>query len=204
MSRAASSGSPEVILPNLRFRQGARTAATMLALLALAACGGGGSSGTATAPLTVPSTPAGLASTAVTAQSVTLGWSASTGATSYVVRRDGTTLATPSTPAYTDATVGAGTTYAYTVAASNAAGTSAPSPAVSVTTPAPPAAPTGLATSAVSDQAVALTWNASARPSPRRPVMPTPTRPSVRPRPTAMPCRRAARRGHRRRARPSA
>ena len=162
MARAASSGCPEVILRNLLFQRGARTAAAMLALLALAACGGGGSSGTATAPLTVPSTPAGLASTAVTAQSVTLSWSAATGATSYVVRRDGTTLATPSAPGYTDATVSAGTTYAYTVAASNAAGTSTPSPAVSVTTPAPPAAPTGLAASAVSDQAVALTWNASA------------------------------------------
>jgi fibronectin type 3 domain-containing protein len=154
-----NAGGPEVLLPNTRSRL--VRAAAALTLFTLAACGGGssGSSGTA---LGVPPVPAGLEASAVSAQSVTLTWSPAAGATAYLVRRDGTTIATPTTPTYTDATVGAGATYAYAVVATNGAGASAASTSIAVTTPAAlptsPVTPTGLVAIATSNTNVHLSW----------------------------------------------
>jgi hypothetical protein len=101
-------------------------------------------SGTAGTPDSVPpSVPTGLTAAPGTGQ-VALSWTASTdnvGVTGYIVRRDGTTIATPATPGYTDTAVTAGQTYGYTVealdAAANASGQTA---AVTATVPAAPAA----------------------------------------------------------------
>ncbi len=119
-----------------------------------------------------PSVPAGLKTTAVTASSVALSWTASTdtGGTlaGYTVYRNGTSLGTTNatTTTFTDSTAQPSTTYSYTVDAYDTAGNhSAQSTALPVTTPAaaasPPSVPAGLKTTAVTASSVALSWTAS-------------------------------------------
>jgi fibronectin type 3 domain-containing protein len=97
---------------------------------------------TAAAPVTAPSAPAGLIAIAGNAQ-VALSWSASTGATGYVVKRATvsggpyTQIATPTATSFTDTGLTNGTKYFYVVSASNTAGTSANSTEVSATPTAP-------------------------------------------------------------------
>ena len=123
---------------------------------------------TPAAPATVPAVPVNLVATAGNAQ-VSLVWTASTGATSYHVKRatvSGGPYAQVSAPAsanFTDSGLTNGTKYFYVVSAVNSAGESANSAAVSATPAAPiaiPATPTGLAATAGNAQ-VSLTWNAS-------------------------------------------
>jgi chitodextrinase len=87
---------------------------------------------------TPPSTPAGLAATVAGSSAINLQWNAATdnvGVTGYIVRRNGTPVATPTSTSYADTGLSAATTYAYTVAARDAAGnTSAQSPEVLATT----------------------------------------------------------------------
>jgi glucuronoarabinoxylan endo-1,4-beta-xylanase len=114
----------------------------------------------------VPNAPTGLTATAGNAL-VSLTWSASSGATSYNVKRSTTsggpytTIGSPTTANYTDSSVTNGTTYYYVVSAVNSAGESGNSAEVKATPIAPPAAPTGLTATAGNAQ-VALSWNASA------------------------------------------
>ena len=138
----------------------------MIASLLLAtACGGGGSATpTTTNP---PATPTGLTVTAGDA-SVSLSWNDSAGATAYVVKRSTsstgtfTQVAAPAANSFKDTGLTNGTTYYYVVAATNSAGTSADSGAVSATPVAAttvPAVPTGL--SAVPGVgSVAVAWSA--------------------------------------------
>ncbi len=98
---------------------------------------------------------------------VTLTWTASTGATSYNVKRATTSggpyvkLATVTMPTFTDSSVANGTAYFYVVSALNAAGESANSAEVSATPKAaPPAAPANL-TAVAGNAEVSLTWSAS-------------------------------------------
>src|SRR5258708_22685153 len=92
-------------------------------LLLLPGCGsyGGGGGGT-----TLPPTPTGLTATAGNAQ-VMLAWTASTGATSYYVRRSTTTggpytpIATQTATSYTDTGLTNGTNYYDLVSAYNSA-----------------------------------------------------------------------------------
>lgn len=67
--------------------------------------------------------PTGLASAGVTDTSVTLTWNQVAGASGYAVFRDGTQVAAPAAPPYTDTGLAAGTSHAYTVAARDGAGT---------------------------------------------------------------------------------
>jgi hypothetical protein len=82
------------------------------------------------APATIPAIPAGVAATAGNAL-VSLNWSASSGATSYHVKRATTSggpytqLAAPTSASYTDASVSNGATYYYVVSALDSAGESA-------------------------------------------------------------------------------
>jgi fibronectin type 3 domain-containing protein len=128
---------------------------------------------TVTTKDTTPPTPPGnLVAIAVSSQMVTLTWSPSVdnaGISSYIVS-SGTSVATlavaghaPATPtSYTISSLTAGTTYYFGVEAEDADGNiSTMSTIVSVTTPKPPAAPTGLVATAVSPSAIGLTWNAS-------------------------------------------
>src|SRR6202158_21758 len=135
----------------------------MLLLQGCGGYGGGSSGGTA-----VLAAPTGLTATAGNAQ-VTLAWNASTGATSYYVKRSTTTggpytpIATQTATSYSDTGLTNGTKYDYVVSAYNSAGESGNSTEVSVTPvalPTPPPAPTNLTATAGNAQ-VALTWTAS-------------------------------------------
>ena len=113
------------------------------ALFILVGCGGsGGSSGGGGA--VVPATPAGLMATAGNAK-VSLSWTASSGATSYHVKRSTTSggsysqIGAPTTAGFTDTGVSNGTEYFYVVAAVNSAGQSANSAQVNATPVAPAA-----------------------------------------------------------------
>lgn len=115
---------------------------------------------------TPPPAPTGLSATAGNAQ-VSLTWVASTGATSYNVKRATVTggpytiLASPTSTSYTDATVTNGTTYYYVVSAVNSHGESANSSEVNATPEPIPAAPTGLTATAASSSQINLSWTAS-------------------------------------------
>jgi fibronectin type 3 domain-containing protein len=116
-----------------------------------------------------PSTPTGLAATAVNSNQVNLSWAASSdniGVSGYTIYRDGTTLTTVSgtTLVYSDTSALAGHVYSYTVDAFDAAGNhSVASSAVSVTTPdtQAPTVPGGLTATASSATLVKLSWTAS-------------------------------------------
>lgn len=81
-----------------------------------------------------PATPTGLTAGTPTASSVSLTWGAVTGATGYAVYRDGTKVATTTTPSTTVTGLAASTAYSFQVTATNSAGESARSTAVTVTT----------------------------------------------------------------------
>lgn len=91
------------------------------------------------ADTTPPSTPTNLQASAASSSSVSLSWTASTddvGVTAYTIYRDGAAVGTTGNTQFTDSGLQAGTTYSYTVQASDAAGNrSAQSSSVSATTP---------------------------------------------------------------------
>ncbi len=88
-----------------------------------------------------PDAPTGLSAAATAHNRIDLAWTAVSGAASYTIRRGGTQIGTSRTASYADTTVQASTSYEYTVAAVNSAGDSAPSAAVSATTPVRPVQP---------------------------------------------------------------
>jgi chitodextrinase len=102
----------------------------------------GASVTTASAPdTTPPSQPTGLTATAAGSTGANLSWTAATdnvGVTGYIVRRNGTQIATPSTTSFADAGLSPATTYTYTVAARDAAGNVSSAASASVTTASPP------------------------------------------------------------------
>jgi len=125
-------------------------------------------SGTPVAP-PPPPPPTGLIATAGNAQ-IALMWNASSGASSYHVKRSTTTggpyakISSPAATNFTDMGLTNGTKYFYVVSAVNSSGESADSPEASATPQAPampPAAPTGLQATPGNAQ-VSLRWNASA------------------------------------------
>jgi fibronectin type 3 domain-containing protein len=116
-----------------------------------------------------PAAPTGLQATAGSTQ-VGLTWTASSGATSYHVKRSTTNgsgytqIAAPTAANFTDTGLTNGTTYYYVVSALNAAGEGANSSQASATPAAPatpPTAPTGLQATPGNAQ-VSLAWSASA------------------------------------------
>ncbi|MFC9328538.1 PHB depolymerase family esterase [Kitasatospora sp. NPDC057015] len=79
--------------------------------------------------------PTGLGVTGTTASSVSLSWSAVSGAASYTVYRDGAAVGSAATASFTDGGLSGATSYGYTVAAVDSAGnTGARSAAVTATT----------------------------------------------------------------------
>jgi chitodextrinase len=88
---------------------------------------------------TSPSVPANVKATASSSSQISLSWAASTdnvGVAGYRITRNGARVGTTASTSYLDTGLSAGTTYAYTVVAYDAAGnTSAPSAPVSATTP---------------------------------------------------------------------
>jgi fibronectin type 3 domain-containing protein len=126
-------------------------------------------SATPSAPVTAPAAPTGLSAAAGNAQ-VALTWTASSGATSYHVKRATvsggpyTQIAAPASASFTDTGLTNSTKYFYVVSAVDSAGESANSSEVNATPAAPvtiPAVPANLMAAAGNAQ-VALSWNASA------------------------------------------
>jgi fibronectin type 3 domain-containing protein len=147
-----------------------RRSVAALCLAFLAGCTGNATSTDAskTATVVLPSAPSDLTATPGNAQA-SLKWSASSGATSYDIKRSTngsaayTQIASATSPSYTDATVKNGDTYFYVVAAVNSAGESDDSNNVSVTpdpTISTPAVPMGLVATAGDTQA-SLAWSTS-------------------------------------------
>src|SRR5438046_2814009 len=123
-----------------------------------------------TADAPPPSTPAGVVATAAGATTINLSWIASTdnvGVTGYIVKRNGTLVATPTSTSYADTGLSSATTYSYTVAARDAAGNvSSGSASASATTTnaadtTPPSTPAGLVATAAGATTINLSWNAS-------------------------------------------
>jgi fibronectin type 3 domain-containing protein len=115
----------------------------------------------------LPSSPTGLSATGADAQ-VNLTWTACVGAIGYNVKRSLTNngpydlVGTTNAPNYADAALDNGTPYYYVVSAVTSMGEGIDSGQVSATPGGPPpAAPTGLAAVAGSNQ-VSLSWNPSA------------------------------------------
>jgi len=106
--------------------------------------------GTCSACTTVPSVPTGLQASGTTSNSTNLSWTASTVAvnctlTGYTVFKNGVAAGTTSSPNITITGLSPLTTYTFRVAANNAAGSSAQSASINVTTlngppPPPPSA----------------------------------------------------------------
>jgi chitodextrinase len=119
---------------------------------------------------TPPSTPAGLAVTGTSASSIGLQWNAATdnvGVTGYRVYRSGSQIGTTAATTFQDTGLSASTTYAYTVAAYDAAGNVSPAsaPVSATTTAAPdtsaPSVPAGLTVTGTTSSSVSLKWTAS-------------------------------------------
>lgn len=118
---------------------------------------------------TLPSAPLGFTATAVSTSKVNLSWQAAVPGglpiANYPIYRGTspstlTQLAKTTKLLYTDATVTAGATYYYAVAAADTGGNlSSLSPVVAVKVPLPPSPPTGLAALATSATALNLSWN---------------------------------------------
>jgi len=122
--------------------------------------------------LAPPSVPAAISATPGDSQ-VALSWSASSGATSYKVKRATvsggpyTTIATPTSTSYTNSGLTNGTTYYYVVSAVNSAGESGNSSQVSATpqAPAATATPTNVkASSGPPKGGVTFSWTQSTAP----------------------------------------
>src|SRR5207302_2019496 len=89
---------------------------------------------TTLADTTPPSTPTNVTGSAISTSQINLSWTASTdnvGVTGYKVFRNGSQVGSSATTSYSDTALAPATSYAYTVAAYDAAGnTSAPSPSI--------------------------------------------------------------------------
>ena len=123
---------------------------------------------------TVPAVPTGLAASGTTSTGTNLAWTAVTAPTgctvSYKVLQGGTSIATPSTNSDAVTGLSPSTAYSFTVEATDAAGTSAASSAVNVTTSASscataPSAPTGLTASGTTATTTNLSWTAVTPPT---------------------------------------
>lgn len=82
-----------------------------------------------------PSTPTGVSASAVSQTQINVSWNAVSGATSYLIYRDGGYLTSTTGTSYSNTTgLSCGTSYSYTIRASNAGGTSGYSTASAATT----------------------------------------------------------------------
>ena len=130
---------------------------------------------TAAPDTTAPSVPTNLSATAAGPNLVNMSWVASTdalGVTSYSISRNGTVISkvASTVTSFVDVTTVPGTSYTYSVSASDAAGnTSAASNSSTVITPAaptpsdttPPSAPSNLSATVAGATEIDLTWTAS-------------------------------------------
>ena len=85
-------------------------------------------------PPALPVIPTGLTASGASPSQINLSWIPVSGASSYLIKRNGVQVATPGSANYCDTGLSATTSYSYSVAASNSAGTSADSSPVSGST----------------------------------------------------------------------
>jgi hypothetical protein len=123
-------------------------------------------------PVTPPSTTSPLAPTNLSAtpgdRQISLNWNASSGASSYNIKRSSvsggpyTTIASMTSTSYVDTNLTNGVTYYYVVTAVNATGESPDSAQVSAVPqappPPPPASPSGLSATSISPSQINLVW----------------------------------------------
>ena len=121
--------------------------------------------GTCSACTTVPSVPTGLQASGTTSNSTNLSWNASTVAvncvlTGYTVFRNGVAAGTTTNTSITITGLSPSTTYSFRVAATDAAGSSAQSTAINVTTPSdpPPPPPSGKLFAPYIDMGLTVDW----------------------------------------------
>ena len=139
---------------------------------------GSGEPWTATGPCSscssAPAVPTGLAASGTTSSSTNLNWSAvnpPAGCTvSYKVLQSGSVIASPTTTSDAVTSLTPSTTYSFTVEATDAAGTSAQSAVVNVTTQASscttkPSAPSGFTASGTTDSTTNLSWSTVSPPT---------------------------------------
>jgi hypothetical protein len=121
------------------------------------------SSACATTPLfPPPGTPQNVNATALATNRIDIAWDSVSGATGYVLRRGGSTIATLAGTVYSDTGLAAGQQFCYTVVATNTTGSSTDStPACATTFPPVPSTPENLTTYAVSATGINLTWSLS-------------------------------------------
>ena len=120
---------------------------------------------------TAPSAPSNLAATVISSAQINLSWSASTdnvGVTGYAIFRNGLQIASTTSTAFSNNSLSASTTYAYTVKAYDAAGNKSNfSNSVSASTLAvatdnvAPSIPSNLSATAISSAQINLSWNTS-------------------------------------------
>lgn len=113
---------------------------------------------------TVPAPPAGLTVSGTTSSSISLAWTASTGASGYRVYEGTALRATAGGTSATISGLGSCTTHTYTVRAYNSAGESGPSSPVTATTSGcttTPPTPAGLNVTGTTNTSISLGWNAS-------------------------------------------
>jgi hypothetical protein len=114
----------------------------------------------------VPAAPTGVTATSTSPRSITVSWSATSGATGYYIYRGTrsdfvgyTLVGTSTTTSYTATELTAGITYYYRVAAYNSNGESPLSNIVSATTQSL-SAPTGVTATATSSSSITVNWSA--------------------------------------------
>jgi len=95
-------------------------------------------SATTQPPPPSPNVPAGLIGNPVSHTQIDLSWNASAGATSYVLKRNGLTVGSPTTTSFADKNLSPSTPYSYSVAGANGFETSSDSAPVGISTPAAP------------------------------------------------------------------
>src|SRR5580704_15939693 len=133
---------------------------------------GGSGGGSCT---TAPSAPTGLAASGTTSSGTNLSWNAVTPPanctiSSYTILQNGTSIGTASGTTFAVGGLSPSTSYTFTVKATDAAGTSAASSPVNVTTlssscTTKPSAPTGLAASGTTSSGTNLNWSAVTPPA---------------------------------------
>jgi len=114
-----------------------------------------------------PTVPTGLTATATSSSAINLSWTPSTdnlGVSGYKVFRNGTQVATTTTPSYQDAGLTEATSYSYTVSAFDAAGNESARSSVATATTrdvTAPSVPANLGANVVSSSRIDLSWSAS-------------------------------------------